>query len=129
LFGIPGQTFADGLRTIDFACELDPDIANFHALTPFPGTELYDNIDKYGTMSTDLRDFTYQGAAFTPYTMTRQEIAELRRLAFKRFYSRPRFLIRRFLRLRNLNDLKAAFYGVKSLFWLWLKSDVFKRQA
>jgi hypothetical protein len=48
--------------------ELDPDIANFHAITPFPGTELYDNIEKYGTMSEDLSDYTYQGAAFTPYT-------------------------------------------------------------
>jgi radical SAM superfamily enzyme YgiQ (UPF0313 family) len=33
LFGIPGETFEEGLKTIEFACELDPDVANFHALT------------------------------------------------------------------------------------------------
>ncbi len=127
IFGIPGETFEEGLKTIDFACELDPDIANFHALTPFPGTELYDNIDKYGTMSSDLTDFTYQGAAFIPYTMTREEIAELRQIAFKRFYSRPKFLLKKISALRNINDVKAAAKGVKSMFWLWVKSGLFQR--
>jgi len=126
IFGIPGQTFEDGLKSIEFACELDPDIANFHALTPFPGTDLYDDIDKYGTMSADLTDFTYQGAAFVPYSMTREEIAELRQLAFKRFYSRPKFLLRRLLKLRNLNDVRAALAGLRSLFWLWVKGDLFR---
>jgi anaerobic magnesium-protoporphyrin IX monomethyl ester cyclase len=129
LFGIPGQTFADGLKSIEFACELDPDIANFHALTPFPGTDLYDDIEKYGTMSGDLADFTYQGAAFIPHSMTREEIATLRQLAFKRFYSRPKFLFRRLLHLRNINDLRAGLTGVRSLFWLWLQRDLFQARG
>ena len=127
LFGIPGQTYEDGLKTIEFALELDPDIANFHAITPFPGTELYDNIEKYGTMSEDLSDYTYQGAAFVPYTMTREQISELRQLALKKFYSRPKFLWRRFLALRSLNDLLAAWQGLKSLFWLQAEKNLFKR--
>jgi anaerobic magnesium-protoporphyrin IX monomethyl ester cyclase len=127
LFGIPGQTYADGLKTIEFALELDPDIANFHAITPFPGTELYDNIEKYGTMSEDLTDYTYQGAAFIPFTMTREEIAELRQLALKKFYSRPKFLWRRVLALRSFNDLMAAWQGIKSLFWLKTEKKLFNR--
>ena len=127
LFGIPGQTYEDGLKSIEFALELDPDIANFHAITPFPGTELYDNIEKYGTMSEDLSDYTYQGAAFVPHSMTREEIAELRQLALKKFYSRPKFLWRRLLALRSINDLMAAWQGIKSLFWLKTKKDIFKQ--
>jgi anaerobic magnesium-protoporphyrin IX monomethyl ester cyclase len=127
LFGIPGQTFEDGLKTIEFACKLNPDIANFHALTPFPGTELYDNIEKYGTMSGDLTDYTYQGAAFVPYTMTREEIARLRQMAFKRFYSRPAYILKKILALRNINDVKAYAKGARSLFWMWVKQDVFHR--
>ncbi len=128
LFGLPGQTYEDGLKTIEFACELDPDIANFHALTPFPGTELYDNIEEYGTMSEDLTDYTYQGAAFVPHTMTREEIAQLRQLAFKRFYSRPGYVFRKLLSLRNMNDIKAVAKGAKSMFWLWLRNDLFHRR-
>jgi radical SAM superfamily enzyme YgiQ (UPF0313 family) len=127
LFGIPGETFEEGLRTIEFACELDPHIANFHAITPFPGTELYDNMEKYGTMSEDLEDFTYQGIAFTPHSMTRDEVAELRQLAFKRFYSRPSYLVRRLLAVRTPHELMVGIHGAKSLFWLWMKKGLFRR--
>ncbi len=80
-------------------------------------------------MSGDLTDFTYQGAAFVPYTMTRQEVAELRQRAFKKFYSRPEFVLRKILALRNINDVKAALKGGKSLFWLWMKNDIFRRRG
>ena len=127
LFGIPGETYEEGLKTIEFALEIDPDLANFHCITPFPGTDLYDKIEKYGTVSGDLRDYTYQGTAFVPYTMTREQIHALRQLAFRRFYSRPAFLARSLLRLRSLNDLRAAAIGVKSLFWLWMRGGLFRR--
>jgi radical SAM superfamily enzyme YgiQ (UPF0313 family) len=128
IFGIPGETYEDGLRTIAFALELDPDLANFHALTPFPGTDLYDRREKYGTVSGDHRDFTYQGAAFVPHTMTREEIAGLRQLAFKRFYGRPAFLLRKLLEIRTLHDAGVALKSLKSLFWLWTKRDLFVRK-
>jgi radical SAM superfamily enzyme YgiQ (UPF0313 family) len=127
LFGIPGQTYEDGLKSIEFACDLNPDIANFHAITPFPGTELYDNIEKYGTMSGELTDYTYQGIAFVPHTMTREQVAELRQIAFKEFYSRPSFLIKRLLSIRTINDLKVALTGIKSLFWIFTAKGLFRR--
>jgi radical SAM superfamily enzyme YgiQ (UPF0313 family) len=129
LFGIPGETFAEGLETIKFACELNPDVANFHSLTPFPGTELYDNLKQYGTVSSDLTDYTYQGAAFIPHTMSREEITTLKQIAFKKFYSRPRFLVRRAAGLRSVNDLQAAVGGLKSLFWLWATQGIFKQKV
>ena len=116
------------MKTIEFALELDPDLANFHCLTPFPGTHLYEHREKYGTVSDNLEDYTYQGAAFVPYTMTRAQIHELRQLAFRRFYSRPRYLARRLLALRSLGDLRAAYCGAKSLFWLWARRGVFARR-
>jgi radical SAM superfamily enzyme YgiQ (UPF0313 family) len=129
LFGIPGQTYEDGLKSIDFACELNPDIANFHAITPFPGTELYDNIEKYGTMSGELSDYTYQGIAFVPHTMTREQVAELRQIAFRKFYSRPSFLLKRLLSIRTVNDLRVALTGIKSLFWLFTAKGLFRRAS
>ena len=129
LFGIPGETYEEGLETIRFACELNPDIANFHAITPFPGTDLYDRREELGTISGNLEDYTYQGAAFVPHSMTREQIAELRQLAFRRFYSRPKYLIRRALKVRSWHEVKAAFGGLRSLFWLWSARGVFKRRA
>ena len=126
MFGIPGETREDALRTIDFACELDADWASFHAIVPFPGTVLHDRAAGLGTISEDLQDFTYQGAAFVPYTMTRDQIVELRQRAYRAFYSRPRFLLRRLAGLRHRHHRAAAFRGARSFFWLWAGKDVLR---
>ena len=127
MFGIPGETFEEGLETIEFAVKLDPDMANFHAITPFPGTYLYDNLDRFGTISDELSDFTYQGAAFIPKTMTREDIHKLRQIAFRKFYLRPSFVLKKLLALRTLNDVKVVLKSARSIFWLALKMDLFNR--
>jgi radical SAM superfamily enzyme YgiQ (UPF0313 family) len=125
VFGIPNETYEEALRTIDFACELSPSMASFHAITPFPGTHLHDHVREYGTMSAELTDFTYQGAAFVPHTMTREQIRELRQRAYRTFYSRPAFLARKLLSLRSGRDLLLAARSAKALFWLWAGKGVF----
>lgn len=127
IFGIPGETFDDALSTIDFAVSLNPDLANFHAITAFPGTPLHDRAAEFGTVSHDLRDFTFQRAAFVPHSMTRDEILKARQLAFRKFYSRPSFLLRRLAAIRSLEDCRTAITGLRSLFWLWMDRMLFRR--
>ena len=126
IFGIPGETYEEALKTIDFACELDPDFANFHTLAPFPGTELYEKAGEMGTVSGNLEDFTFEGTAFIPHSMSREEIELLRSIAFRRFYSRPRFILKKLLGVRSRDDLKMVTGGLKSLFWIWVKKDLFR---
>ncbi|MHB8968755.1 MAG: B12-binding domain-containing radical SAM protein [Thermoleophilia bacterium] len=123
IIGIPGETYEEALATIDFAIELDPHYANFHSMTPFPGTELYEKIDEYGTMSMNTDDYTFEGAAFVPYTMTREQIDELRTIGFRKFYSRPKFILRRLIEVRSWYDLRTVLKGATSFFWLWAKRD------
>lgn len=123
IIGIPGETYQEALKTIDFAIELDPHYANFHSMTPFPGTELYENINEYGTMSMDTDDYTFEGAAFVPFTMTREQIDELRTLAFRKFYSRPKFIVRRLFEIRSWYDFRTVMKGATSFFWLWFQRD------
>jgi radical SAM superfamily enzyme YgiQ (UPF0313 family) len=129
IFGIPGETYEEGLKTIEFACELDPDFANFHTLAPFPGTELYEESEHLGTISGNVEDFTFEGAAFIPHSMTREEIALLRGIAFRKFYSRPGFILRKLLEVRSMKDFKMLSRGLKSLFWIWMKRDLFRLQG
>lgn len=126
IIGIPGETYEEALQTIDFAIELDPHYANFHSMTPFPGTELYENIEQYGTMSMDTDEYTFEGAAFVPYTMTREQIEELRTIGFRKFYSRPRFILRRLFEVRSWYDFRTVLKGATSFFWLWAKRDSLK---
>ncbi len=127
LFGIPGETYGEGLETIRFACELDPDIASFHALTPFPGSELWERRFELGTVVEDLASYTYQGAAFAPHTMMRDEIQLLRQRAYRAFYSRPGYLLRRTLGIRSAHEVAAAWRSARSLFGLWTKRGALKR--
>lgn len=129
VFGIPGETYEEALQTIDFAIELDADLANFHALTAFPGTPLYEQRHKYGEVSKQLHHYTYQGAAFTPSTLNRTQIQELRQRALRCFYSRPRYLLRRLCQIRNWQDCLFAWQGIKSLFGLCVKKKVFQREG
>jgi radical SAM superfamily enzyme YgiQ (UPF0313 family) len=128
LFGIPGQTWEDGQETIRFACELDPDLASFHALTPFPGSELWERRFELGTVSDDLAAYTYQGAAFAPHTLTRDQIQLLRQQAYRTFYSRPGYLLRRTLAIRSLHEVKAAWRGARSILGLWTQRAALRRE-
>ena len=60
----------------------------------------------------------YQGAAFVPHTMTKEQIINLRRIAFRKFYGRPSFIIRKLLEMRTPHDFVVAFKSAKSLLWL-----------
>ena len=86
---------------------------------------MHDNLEKYGSVSENLSDRTYQSAAFVPYTMTRHEILKLRQIAFRRFYTRPKFLLRRLLQMRSWHDLQVNLQGLRSLYQLWATRNLF----
>jgi hypothetical protein len=61
--------------------------------------------------------------------MTREEIQRLRELAYRRFYSRPRYLLRRTLQIRSAHEVRAAWRGARSLVALWTGRRIFSRDA
>ena len=125
IFGIPGETFEDGMETIKFAIEVDPHYVNFHTLAPYPGSDLMKDIDQYGKIVGDQSEFNFEMAGFVPYTMTRDEIFKLREVAFRSFYKRPKFIMRRILGARTKNDFKTLYIGAKSFISLFFKKDSF----
>lgn len=129
IFGIPGETYEEGLQTIKFAIELNGDLVNFHTLTPFPGTELYDNVEKYGTMTEETDALTFETGAFVPYSMTQNEILKLKEMAFKRYYCRPAYIFKRLLSIRTIYDIISLFYGAKTLFVLITHPGILKKEG
>lgn len=53
LFGLPGETEKTIMQTIKYAKKMNPDMISFNILTPYPGTELYENPGKYGIIMPD----------------------------------------------------------------------------
>ena len=109
IFGIPGETYKEGLKTIKFACSLNLDYANFPNLTPYPGTPLWEAKEKYGKFYTGRSDMHH--ISFVPFSMTRKELISLKILAYKKFYLRPNYIVKRALRIRSLEDIKRNLRG------------------
>lgn len=128
IFGIPGETFEEGLQSIDFAIELDAHYVNFHTLAPFPGSILYENVNQYGSIVGHYSDYNFEKASFVPYTMTREEIQTLRKKAFRKFYARPQYIIRRIIEARTRHDIRTLLTGAKSLYHLIFNPNAFEAE-
>jgi len=109
IFGIPGETYKDGLKTIKFAYSLGLDYANFGSLTPFPGTKLWKIKEKYGMHYPGV--WSSQQIPFVPFSMTKEELAKLKVLAFRGFYLRPSYILKRALKIKSIEDLKRNLRG------------------
>ena len=97
IIGLPGETEETMERTIRFACELDPMIANFSMLTPYPGTKVYEIARQQGRiLMEDWEDYVFfEGKArYEMGEMTAEIIERKWREAYRRFYLRPHRILR-----------------------------------
>ncbi|MBZ0167571.1 MAG: B12-binding domain-containing radical SAM protein, partial [Candidatus Omnitrophica bacterium] len=91
MLGHPEENIEDVEATIDFACSLNIDRANFFNFSPFPGIVEYDKLKREGKVIKNWYDSLYiNSVVYTPRNITRRELVELQRKAFWRFYTRPR---------------------------------------
>jgi radical SAM superfamily enzyme YgiQ (UPF0313 family) len=98
IIGLPGETRETMQRTIDFAVELDPLIANFSMMTPYPGTKVYEIVKRQGRfLINDWEDYVFfeQKARYEMGEMTAELVEEMYRKAYRQFYLRPGPVIRR----------------------------------
>jgi anaerobic magnesium-protoporphyrin IX monomethyl ester cyclase len=98
ILGLPGETRATMQRTIDFAIELDPLIANFSMMTPYPGTKVYEVVKRQGRLLiNDWEDYVFfeQQARYEMGEMSAELVEEMYRKAYRKFYLRPSPLLRR----------------------------------
>lgn len=117
ILGLPGETPEMGQKTIDFAIELDPDYAQFSIATPFPGTELWDTADQWGTINKNFKEFHI----FSPVFVTKgyrnaEDLQNIQRLAFRKFYLRPKYIAKRLLKIRNIRDIRRNAKGLRMVF-------------
>ena len=112
MIGSPRETKSQILETIKFAKKLDPDFVNFSVTTPFPATPLYYMGLEEGQLKTDYwREFAKNPTAdFVPElweeNLTREELIELLKYAYKEFYIRPRYALKKMLEVRSFGEFK-----------------------
>lgn len=123
LMGCPHEkTPADVIRTLDFACRLDPDFAMFNILTIYPGTELFDMAVARGLIEKDYwSEFVRRPdpgfrLRFWQESFTAAELDAFLRLAYRRFYFRPRVLWRNLRDIGSLEALRHKMAAALSMF-------------
>lgn len=118
MFGNPGETIETMRRTIDFAKALAPDIALFNITTPYPGTQMFDWARRNGYLRTlDWNDYDLANSVLELPTASSEQINEMYKIAYREFYFRPSYLLKRVLRLRNWDDLKCNVQAFRSVFF------------
>jgi len=97
MIGLPTETKEEALKTIDLAIKINADYAQWQKTTPFPGTELYDICEKHGKILTkDWTKFTaWNEIVYVTNGRTKEDILEVEKIAFRRFYLRPAYIIKR----------------------------------
>ncbi|MBN1354162.1 MAG: radical SAM protein [Candidatus Omnitrophica bacterium] len=92
LLGLPDDTFSTINETVNYAKKLNTFLAQFHILTPFPGTDFY-NTFKERIVEKDWEKFN----SFTPTMnlgkLSREELKVLKERAFVTYYFRPHYIV------------------------------------
>lgn len=109
IIGMPGENIEHMKKTIDFACSLPLDYAKFNIFTPFPDSRDYHLLKDKGVKVSDK--FTQHFVTFEFDGLTKEEIEKFVEESYWKFYSRPRYLLKRFLMTRSLSDLGRNFRG------------------
>jgi len=117
MFGLPGETKETIKETIDFVLELDPDYAQFPVAVPYPGTEFYEEAKEKNWMVPKKWEDHNSDCAIVEYpTLTRKEIEQASKLAYKKFYLRPKYIFRKIKDTRSLGEWKQLIKSGLNLF-------------
>lgn len=109
IIGLPGETEEGFRKTMDFAKEMDFDIANFCIAVPFAGTDLFRLVEKNGKFLVDttgnISTGFYGGEVFYEYGDLKKEDVKRRFIAsYKEYYSFWR-KVKILLNIRSLAEL------------------------
>lgn len=107
-FGLPGETMETMQETLDYAKKSGADLVTFGIATPVPGTQFYDYIKENGFLITD--DWSKFDPTLPPVysypNLTSEEIFEFSKKAYKDFYMRPSFILKRFVKQRSIDEVR-----------------------
>jgi len=95
VLGFPGETEQTARKTINFIKELNPDDVGFYVATPYPGTPMYEQVNKNGWLRvTDFNKYDTATPTFETPWLSIKKLAEIRYKAYQEFYLRPGYVLK-----------------------------------
>lgn len=123
MIALPNETEETIKKSIDFAKRLEPDMVKISITIPFPGTQLFFELDDLGLITT--RDWSkyYYHTADTVYNhpnMSWEIIYKYYNTFYREFYLDPKFIFRKILKdVRNRRVFLDLLYFLKTLGYGW----------
>lgn len=114
MVGNPGETKEGIKKTIDFSIKLDSDFAQFSVATPFPGTKIFELVKENGRLLvSDWDEYSQfnQRGYFDYGDLKGKDVAELAKLAYRKFYLRPGTLVKFLKRKETWFNMKNFLFG------------------
>lgn len=93
ILGFPQEDEGSLKRTISFAKELKLNDVSISLMTPFPGSEIYQWGDKYGSMERDWSKMNLMDAVYIPHGLSREKLFAYQKKFLRQFYLRPRIIV------------------------------------
>ncbi|MDR3281374.1 MAG: B12-binding domain-containing radical SAM protein [Synergistaceae bacterium] len=116
MIGNPGETRETVMESMSFISKVDPDLLIYNVTTPYPGTEMFKWADENGFLLTkDWDKYDLRHSVMELPTISNKEIDELYSYAYKKFYRRPSYILKRLKMLRSINDFVNAFKGLRAV--------------
>jgi len=120
MLGLPSETPEESQETINFAIKLNPQWAQFTITIPYPGTPMFEQLDREGKIRTyDWTEYnTWSGwkkdaqIPFVAEGRSLEELIGLQKKALRKFYIRPRVFIKFLFSIRSFGDLKKYIFGL-----------------
>ncbi len=105
---LPTETVEETQESIRFGLELDPDYVYWLTFTPYPGTKLTEIAKQSGEIkNSDYASYNvFNEIVYIPEGRTEEEIRRTLASAYRRFYLRPGYLLRRLKSLLHLPPSK-----------------------
>lgn len=117
MIGLPDETEEDIRKTIDFAKSLPLDSVKFGILVPLPGTEVFEEFSKKGF----IKNFDYSSyfwhkePVFETNLLSKEALFGYYKKAYREFYMRPQYVLRKIFTSCSLNDARNIFNGAITL--------------
>lgn len=125
MLGLPEETPALARETLKFAISLEPDYVQFSLTTPYPGTKLYQEAERYGRLIKDFWKYHGWAPVFIPYGYKgEQELLNIEREITRRFYWRWRYIFNRFKKIRTFEDIRRYLRGLQMLWGFTRRTEL-----
>ena len=107
------ETKNDILETISFSKQINSELAIFNITTPYPGTLLYNRLEKEGRIITkNWEKYDFYNVVFRHPNLSEDEIQKLYKKAFITYYFRIIVMIHVLKKIINPSIAKLIFYAI-----------------